>query len=139
METKRAAEKVAKVPEVTEVAEAAEVSNAGSIWDGLPTWAGNDIGIYPPATATDTNATLKGRGSRYGHFNGHAAITQNLKDVMRATDNWGRLTSAQKESLEMVAHKIGRILNGDPNYADSWHDIAGYASLVDKLLNGESL
>ena len=36
----------------------------------------------------------------------------------------------QREGLEMIAHKISRILNGDPNYDDSWVDIAGYAQLV---------
>ena len=56
---------------------------------------------------------------------------------MRNTDNWDRLTCSQKESLEMVVHKIARILNGDPNYADSWHDIAGYATLIDQELTGE--
>ena len=31
--------------------------------------------------------------------------------------------------------KIGRILNGDPNYHDSWHDIVGYSKLTaDELL-----
>jgi hypothetical protein len=38
----------------------------------------------------------------------------------------------------MICHKIARILNGDPNYADSWVDIAGYAQLVaDRLLGIE--
>ena len=37
----------------------------------------------------------------------------------------------------MILHKIGRILNGDPNYADSWHDIAGYAKLVEDELSGK--
>lgn len=88
---------------------------------------------------TDVSATLTSRGSRYGAFTSHAAITQQLKDVMRATPGWEKLSPSQKEALEMNAHKIGRILNGDPNYADSWHDIAGYASLVDKELCGQSL
>ena len=39
-----------------------------------------------------------------------------------------------KESLEMVAHKIGRILNGDPFYHDSWHDCIGYLRLIEKRL-----
>ena len=39
----------------------------------------------------------------------------------------------------MIFHKIGRIVNGDPNYADSWHDIAGYAKLVEDRLNKENL
>jgi len=83
--------------------------------------------------------TLTERGNRYDPFDEHAKITQNLKRVMRAHPGWARLSDAQKESLEMIVHKIGRILNGDPNYADNWHDIAGYAGLVDKLLNGVKL
>lgn len=70
------------------------------------------------------------RGNRYGSFDGHAAITQGIKDVMQRTKNWKELTPSQKESLEMVAHKIGRILNGDPSYLDSWVDIVGYTQLV---------
>lgn len=81
--------------------------------------------------------TLDERGKRYGNFDDHAAITQALKVVMQATPNWGVLADDQKESLEMVAHKIGRILNGDPNYADSWHDIAGYIRLVEQRLDRE--
>jgi hypothetical protein len=41
----------------------------------------------------------------------------------------------QKESLEMIASKIARIVCGDSNHHDSWHDIGGYAKLVaDRLL-----
>lgn len=78
----------------------------------------------------DVDTTLNQRGQRYGEFKTHAQITQDLKEVMRLTDNWERLESFQIEALEMIAHKIGRILNGDPNYDDSWVDIAGYAKLV---------
>ena len=49
--------------------------------------------------------------------------------------NWETLSDDKKEALEMTALKIGRILNGDPEYADSWHDIAGYAKLVEDTLN----
>jgi hypothetical protein len=79
--------------------------------------------------------TLTERGSRYGCFKGHSHYTQAIKDSYRVNeDNWNKLTDSQRESLDMIAHKIGRILNGDPNYADSWHDIAGYATLVEKEL-----
>ena len=88
---------------------------------------------------TNVDATLAERGARYGSFSGHAKITQTLKDAMRKHDNcipWAtKLSGSQRESLEMIAHKIGRILNGDPNYADSWHDIAGYAKLVEDEIN----
>jgi hypothetical protein len=76
--------------------------------------------------------TLNVRGKRYGDFTTHASITQSLKDVMTGTLGWQRLTPNQKEALDMIQHKVGRILNGDPNYADSWHDIAGYATLAEE-------
>lgn len=47
---------------------------------------------------------------------------------------WDSLSSDQQEALEMIAHKIARILNGNPNKIDSWEDIAGYAILVAERL-----
>lgn len=82
------------------------------------------------------DATLAERGSRYGSFTGHAKITQNIKRAMQDSPNWEKLDDDQREALEMTAHKIGRILNGDPNYADSWHDIIGYTRLVEARLDG---
>lgn len=79
---------------------------------------------------TSITTILAERGSRYGDFATHALITQNLKDVMKNTPNWDILSPSQKEALEMTAHKIGRILNGDPDYDDSWVDIGGYTKLV---------
>lgn len=81
--------------------------------------------------------TLSKRGERYGPFTGHAQVTQSLKECMRTTTGWDRLSYDQMEALEMIAHKIGRIINGDPNYDDSWRDIAGYAMLVCNRLTGE--
>jgi hypothetical protein len=85
--------------------------------------------------STDVSATLAERGKRYGEFHNHAAISQGLKEVLRQTPGWSRLNPPMKEGLEMILHKIGRILNGDPTYADSWHDIAGYAKLVEDHLS----
>lgn len=79
---------------------------------------------------TDIDATLAERGERYGEFEHHARITQELKLQMCAHQGWNRLGHHHREALEMIAHKIGRILNGDPTYEDSWVDIAGYALLV---------
>ncbi len=79
---------------------------------------------------TDIDKILTERGSRYGEFESHAMVTQRLKDDMRAHPNWDSLDEHHKEALDMIQHKIGRILNGDPTYRDSWDDIAGYARLV---------
>lgn len=83
--------------------------------------------------------TLNERGNRYGDFKTHAHITQSIKRAMVDSPNWNSLDDDQKEALEMTAHKIGRILNGDKDYLDSWHDIIGYIRLVEiRLSTGET-
>lgn len=84
-----------------------------------------------------TEALITERGSRYGKFKDGAEIMQELKGVMREVDGWHNLTPSQREALDMIQHKIGRILNGDSTYDDSWKDIAGYATLIVNELNGE--
>ena len=86
----------------------------------------------------DLTQTLTDRSNRYGPFIGHAEVTQRLKRVMaeELAKRNKNLTDDQWEALEMIAHKIGRIVNGDPDYADSWVDIAGYAKLVADRLQG---
>lgn len=93
-----------------------------------------------PTTTTVTD-TLVERGSRYGDFAGQAKVTQELKGLVRyhLKARTKVLAPDQQEALDMIMHKIGRIINGDQDYADSWHDIAGYATLVDKRLQGEQL
>jgi hypothetical protein len=75
------------------------------------------------------NDVLKEREKTHGSFFHHAQATQQLKAVMRTTYNWSNLNNADREALEMIAHKIARILSGDPDHADHWVDIAGYATL----------
>lgn len=83
--------------------------------------------------------TLEERGKRYGEFVGHATVTMDLKTVIHQaliTRNKA-LACDQMEALHMICHKIGRIINGDENYDDSWVDIAGYAKLVADRLQKE--
>jgi hypothetical protein len=77
--------------------------------------------------------TLKQRQKTHGDFATHAAISQDLKAVLWKHDFQG-LAPDQCEALEMIAHKIARILNGNPDHHDHWHDIAGYATLVAERL-----
>jgi len=79
---------------------------------------------------TDVTQTLTDREKDYGKFTDLSAISQALKDAYRVWPNWGKLKQDQREALDMIAVKIGRIMNGNPNYPDSWVDIAGYAMLV---------
>lgn len=83
---------------------------------------------------TNINNILDERGNRYGDFSSNATTTQLIKQAINLGDTANKLSFYQRESLEMIAHKISRIVNGDANYIDSWVDIIGYAQLViDKL------
>lgn len=76
-------------------------------------------------------STLAERGERYGSFEHHACIAQDLQDVMRSQKGWELMKPDQKQALTVIADKVARMLNGDPAYRDNWHDIVGYAKLVD--------
>lgn len=78
--------------------------------------------------------TLQERGACYGDFTDHAAIAQSLQDIMRGTAGWARLDPVKRQALTVIADKIARILNGDPEYTDNWHDIQGYARLAEERL-----
>lgn len=80
------------------------------------------------------NELLDEREKRYGSFDGHAGISQGLKNILQSHPKWHELKDNQRESLEMICHKIARILNGDPDYIDNWTDIAGYSVLVEQDL-----
>jgi hypothetical protein len=43
------------------------------------------------------------------------------------------LSSTQLEALDMICSKLARIVCGDPNEPDHWHDIGGYAKLAEKF------
>lgn len=78
----------------------------------------------------DTTELLAERGKTHGDFTIHAEITQRLKSVVYSMDSRSRLSHIQQEAIDMILHKIGRIIAGNPNYKDHWDDIAGYAKLV---------
>ena len=80
---------------------------------------------------------LEERGSRYGEFHSHAYMSQLIKDTFKLFPSYKELRPSQKEAIEMIAHKLARVLNGDPNYIDNWTDIAGYARLVEQELDKE--
>jgi len=73
--------------------------------------------------------TLKARASTHGDFNHNSMLAQHLKLVIRQGVNYNSLSNGHREALDMIAHKISRILAGDANYKDHWHDIGGYAKL----------
>ena len=77
--------------------------------------------------------TLKSRGETYGEYKDYARICSGFKKILSEVDN-PLLTPIHTEALDMIFGKIARILNGDPNFIEGWHDLAGYASLVEREL-----
>jgi hypothetical protein len=88
--------------------------------NGRSSWSGH----------ADVHSLLRERGMTHGDFKENAEITQHLVKVMCSFHGVTHLNNSQLQALHMIFSKIGRILAGDPNFADHWDDIAGYAKLV---------
>ena len=87
---------------------------------------------------TDINATLAQRNATHGDYREQAAFAQQFKRMMRAGRNWERLDFHQAQSLEEIANKVPRILCGNYNDGEHWHDIGGYARLVEIELHAQA-
>lgn len=80
---------------------------------------------------------LEERGAQHGRWADHSDIAQQFKELAAARF-YDKLSRSQREALEMIFHKIGRILAGNPNHRDHWDDIAGYATLASKEIGGDA-
>lgn len=74
-------------------------------------------------------ALIESRAATHGDFKTRSEFAQHLKMLFQDQPGAAKLEAHQAEALEMIATKISRILHGDPQVADHWIDIAGYAQL----------
>lgn len=81
-------------------------------------------------TKAGIRAVLNEREKNYGDYGDVSDTSQRIKNVLRQNPNWDELYQFQRESLDMIANKIARIVNGNKDYVDSWVDIGGYSQLV---------
>jgi len=81
---------------------------------------------------SDVSDTLKDRHRTHGDYHEHAELATALRRTMQTGKCWRALTNQEEDALLMIAVKISRILCGNPNEPDHWHDIAGYATLVER-------
>jgi len=114
----------------------------------------NQIGVFAPpemvpmpdprlpdfAFKDNVDKTLDARALNYGTFKDGAALMQSIKRTMaaHAATHGKTFADDQWEALEMIVHKIGRIVNGNPDVTDHWVDIAGYATLIADRLEGRA-
>jgi len=81
---------------------------------------------------------LAERNENYGSFEDFSLISQRLKAVIASSrDRSIPFAADVAEAIEMICHKIARIVNGRDDYADSWYDIAGYATLIASRIDKE--
>ena len=79
---------------------------------------------------------LTDREGTHGKFSGVASTAQEIKTLLHHQPRWHALSSSMQESLDLIATKLARVLNGDPQEEDHWADIAGYAELARRSING---
>lgn len=82
------------------------------------------------------DATLAERQSQYGSFEDVAFVTENIMATLAKVRSNGLqdLPHTHRMALYMIASKMARIVNGDFNHLDSWHDIGGYSKLIEDLI-----
>ena len=81
-------------------------------------------------------ATLAERQAQYGSFEDVAFVTENIMATLSKVRSNGLtdLPHTHRMALYMIASKMARIVNGDFNHKDGWHDIGGYSKLIEDLL-----
>jgi len=96
--------------------------------------------VVEEVESVSVDKTLDARAEMYGKFKDGAALMQSIKRTLadHAAKHGKTFADDQWEALEMIVHKIGRIVNGDPDVTDHWVDIAGYATLIAERLEGNS-
>jgi hypothetical protein len=89
---------------------------------------------YPPALGTGQFLSnpfamnTPNRDEQHGGMEAVGSLAQAMKWTMRRAYNWQRMDAGHREALDMIQHKIARILSGaDPHDPQLWEDVAGYA------------
>ena len=85
-------------------------------------------------TDKSIQSTVEQRDQHYGGFTDLAGLSQELKNAVRRHKAWGSKSPVVQEAVEMILHKVARIINSNHPQQDSWHDVAGYAHLVEVRL-----
>ena len=103
-------------------------------------WQPPEMVPMPELSTTNVDGILNDRAKDYGKFIEGAEIMQMLKRIVHnyIEARGTQLAFDQREALDMIMHKVGRIINGNPDKIDTWSDVAGYATLVADRLEGNA-
>lgn len=78
--------------------------------------------------------TIKQRFSVHGDYANAATFKDRVISQCTELPNWKKLGPSGRETVRMIVEKLGRIMFGDCGFPDHWHDIAGYATLMERVL-----
>jgi hypothetical protein len=73
---------------------------------------------------------LKERQKTHGEYANLAFVAQSMKNILRDAPNYNSLSPVQRESVDLIATKLARIVCGNASEPDHWIDGAGYFQLV---------
>lgn len=79
----------------------------------------------------DIEETLSHRQAQYGDFEKKADIISEVLEVFK-DHNYSLMHPVYKEAIHMIIHKLARAVVGNEDIADTWRDIAGYATLAER-------
>lgn len=69
------------------------------------------------------------RKKQHGDFTIHSDISQAIKKIAYNSSGFKKFSNIEKEAMEMIIHKMSRLLCGANDKEDSWRDISGYSEL----------
>nr|DAS91489.1 MAG TPA: hypothetical protein [Caudoviricetes sp.] len=84
----------------------------------------------------NVNETLKERGKVYGDYKGGSffrSVVMRAIIARHAEVNHGGMPDIYMVYLYDIVNKLSRLAS-TPDHIDTWHDIAGYATLVEEAL-----
>jgi len=102
--------------------------------------------LVNPVQFTATETLLKQRGSVYGDVRNNMMCSDELQMTLL---NW--FNECQKQDVfkseldrrgwfgcvQMICHKLARMVTGDVTYEDNYKDICGYTELARKIVKEE--
>jgi hypothetical protein len=83
----------------------------------------------------ETRQLLEARPKTHGDFAPGAKFVQTVMRAAQESPSWGQMTDVQKECFHHIAQKLQRVVCGDPDFADHWDDVAGYAKIAVREIN----
>jgi len=80
---------------------------------------------------------ISDRARTHGDWPTQAQLLADLIGLVARSGAGERMSATQVVAMNMAMLKVARICCGDPNHADHWRDIAGYATLVADELDAQ--